>query len=258
MTLLCGALHPDHWHQGYELMCTMTIFTPAPLNLLSLDLFLKLLTGEWTMEELFKQHDLLEFSAYLLVVMKPMFLHCAWAPLPTFQGTCEDSHLRDEKGTRYFAIRLPLSTITYGECTLALQELIDTWRDPLGLCRALVQVGKGLCVALERTLTQNTPKLRTIVHIPVTVQFPSFADEAGLIEYVTFRVVAVTYRLGDQISSGHYRTALKTPNGWMAYDDGVIPDRLTSLDHTIQSQVVFVWLTRTMEAAVADDPTSLT
>ena len=225
-------------------MTHLTHCTPAPLTLLDLSFFLELLTGDWTEEDLLRQHDTLDFSIFLLGLLKPKFLHCAWAPLPVFTGTCEDTHLRDEKGTSHMAIRLPLSLIPTDACTL--KDLVNVWHDPLGLCRALTQVGQGLCLALERSLTLGQAKLQTQVQIPDTVRFPYFADLSGNVAHATYEIVAVAYHIGPQITSGHYRAALKTTAGWLNYDDGRLPEKINSLTPCIQSQVVFIWLTRSL------------
>ena len=245
LALCCQAADPSHWLCGYDLLDFMTILSPHPLDLCASGLLENLLSGEWTMQALNRQHDLLEFAEFMLKTMQPAFVSGAWAPLPMMTGDqMQDTHLQEEKGLEHTALRLSLTPDL--SLVLHLQTLLDIWHDHLGLCRLLHKAAPGLCLAIDRSQAGNR-KLTHSVMIPEVLEVPCFDPIKKGILKVTYRVVGLAIHLGDNPCAGHYRSALKATNGWFLYDDGQLPEKHDTLPKWTHSLVVFVWLQRQAE-----------
>ena len=78
ITLLCQCLLPSKWMYGFELMRGLCQWNPLPLNLRVFQPFLWLLFGDFTVDDLSRQQDILEFTSFLIDRMRPTFLSCSW------------------------------------------------------------------------------------------------------------------------------------------------------------------------------------
>jgi hypothetical protein len=90
---------------------------------------------------------------------------------------------------------------------------------------------------------------RLILHSNI-IQFPCFADATGVISFLPFHLVAVTFHLGHSPNSGHHRAALRYRGGWLVYDDNRLPDHITTLTDEILSNATMFWLVRPNATAV--------
>ena len=242
--LLCEAVNPDVWLQGFGMMVALTLFTPEPLDIRHMSSFLELLTQGWSVDDLMVQHDLIEFGQFLLFKLQPSFLSGHWAPLPLLNGTAlGDTHLWSEKGCNCAAIALPL--IDVNQDSVNLQTLVHQWHDALGLCKLLSQASSALCLCLERATEIDTPKLQTKVLIDEMIAFPTYDLTNEDYTWTTYTPVGLAVHLGHTIRSGHYRAILKQDSTWYAYDDGKVPERRPNIPPFVESNVVFIWLVRT-------------
>ena len=79
ITLCSDTLVSSQWGDGYALMKLLTTLSPVPVDLSATPSFLELLRGEWTKVSLLQQQDMIEFSNFMLSVMRPRFVNGAWA-----------------------------------------------------------------------------------------------------------------------------------------------------------------------------------
>ena len=254
MMLLCQARDPALWHLGFALLAMLTYFTPAPLDLSQEPAFLSLLTGEWTTQAFAHQQDLIEFSDYMMMRLKPGFVNGEWAPLPMLDGdNLDDTHLRAEKGLRHTSIRLSVPNTS--DAPISVCHLIQTWHDVQGLCRLLREASTGLCVALDRSCNETQVKLTLHVHIPEFLSFPWFEPISKTILWVQYQVIGVAVHHGTSLKSGHYQCALRAPGTWFIYDDGQLPTKCAVLPDVFHCNAVYLWLVR---QSVASTPAAST
>eukprot|EP00435_Cladocopium_sp_Y103_P014060 s4171_g3.t1 len=253
MTLWCNALRVDQWDRGFELMTLVTQWTAIPVNILVSSELHAVLFSPWGPESLQRQQDMLDFVYHLLLNMRPHFLGCEWKPQLSVLNLLEGTYHSDEKGHMVQPILLRLTHPDLASCTL--QSLVLAWHDSQGLCRALTKACPALCLAIDRAVDIDGPpytrkSLQQIDLADGALSMPVFSPDAT-INFITFRIVAVTFHIGLQPSTGHYRSALFNGVQWYAYDDGRLPDVYPTLPSDVLQQINFVWL---VAADRTDDP----
>ena len=222
--------------------------TLLPLNVLT---HLSYIMEPWlTADRQHKQHDINEFLSHLLFVLKPSFLNMEWWPKWTLPGgPSQDQNLEDlARGNKWDALTLPLPIINDADsCTL--QSLIQQWHDPLGMSNVLTTASRGLVIHINRQ--QDTVKdLRPVTLHPFSVELPFSASYAAPITWNRYQIQAITYHIGMQVTSGHYRTLVKTVRAvqdsqvveWMNYEDSRLPDRMTEPSNFQLKNLVLLWL----------------
>eukprot|EP00435_Cladocopium_sp_Y103_P000521 s4664_g1.t1 len=212
MTLWCHALDVKEWDRGFELMTLVTQWTAMPLNVLHSPELHAVLFQPWGPGSLQRQQDMLDFIYHLLMNMRPHFLGCEWKPQLSTLNLLEGTRHADEKG----------------------------------LCRALTKACPALCFAIDRAIDLPGPpytrkSLQQIELSDGVISMPVFANDASVV-FHPFRIVAVTFHIGLQPASGHYRSALFNGTQWYLYDDGKLPDIHTTLPADVLQQLNFVWL----------------
>ena len=248
-TLLCQGLHPHHWTFGYELLRGICQWNPVPLNLRVFQPFLWLLFRAFTEQDLLTQQDILEFTAFILDRLAPTFISCQWRT--RFQHVTQVSHpiLDSEKGDRYAPILIRFIDFAAAQCTL--EALLSHWHDPSGLCRACVKARDCLTLMFDRHIEgQNRKCLQRFILHSTIIQFPCFADATGVISFLPFHLVAVTFHLGHSPHNGHHRVALRYRGGWLVYDDNRLPDHIPTLTDEILCNATMFWLVRLNAMAV--------
>ena len=129
-TLTAGTLDPQWWPLGgFELFRSVTAISGIPLNLLTFQPFLWLLTDGWTIADMDRQQDVAEFAHWFLQRTKPLFVNCAWVARFMRGGLESDPSVSHEKGHPHGLIQLPLFDPLAQTCSL--QNLIDSWHDDL-------------------------------------------------------------------------------------------------------------------------------
>eukprot|EP00435_Cladocopium_sp_Y103_P074212 s151_g47.t1 len=137
----------------------------------------------------------------------------------------------------------------------SLQNLVLSWHDSQGLCRALTKAGPALCLAIDRAVDiQGPPYTRkSLQQIDISdgsLSMPVLAPDAT-VTFHPFQIIAVTFHIGLNPASGHYRSALYNGSQWYLYDDGRLPDIHTSLPADVLQQINFVWLVSTDRTGAA-------
>ena len=244
LTLQCDGLMPGCWTMGFQLMKLLTIWSPAPIDVMANTAFLELLDGDtWGPADINKQQDLLDFICFLLPLLQPTFLHCGWITRLGLLSDVSDLRIKDEKGHQFQPLRLGLTDFTLTMSTL--QTLVNSWHDTSGFCRAFEEDSRCKCIAIERVLPPHNVKcLQKICLGDDTLQIPIFTS-MGTVIHKQFYISAVIFHIGSNTSSGHYRCAVKQHNLWYIYDDGRLPDQCSALSDLILTQLCLVWIQST-------------
>ena len=109
-TLTAGTLDPQWWPLGgFELFRSVTAISGIPLNLLTFQPFLWLLTDGWTIADMDRQQDVAEFAHWFLQRTKPLFVNCAWVARFMRGGLENDPSVSHEKGHPHGLIHCPFS-----------------------------------------------------------------------------------------------------------------------------------------------------
>lgn len=137
----------------------------------------------------------------------------SWWPKWTLPGgPAQEQNLEDiARGNKWDALTLPLPTPS-GDGFLTLQTLIHKWHDPLGMSHVLTTASQGLVIHLNRQ--QDTVKdLRPVNLASLTIDLPISAMYDEPITWTRYQIQAITYHIGMEVTSGHYRTMVKTVKG---------------------------------------------
>jgi len=240
-TLTAGTLDPQWWPLGgFELFRSVTAISGIPLNLLTFQPFLWLLTDGWTITDMDRQQDVAEFAHWFLQRTKTLFVNCAWVARFMRGGMENDPSVSHEKGHPHGLIQLPIFDAHAPTCSL--QNLIDSWHDDLGLCRSATQVGRTIVLSISRFLPDTTQKCAQKIVFSNTVKFPSFIDGSSDVHHFQYLISGFIFHLGQTPYSGHYQAAIRCRNKWFLYEDGQLPEQCIDLpDHILQNTVLF-WL----------------
>ena len=70
-----------------------------------------------------------------------------------------------------------------------------------------------------------------------------------MINFLHFRIAAVTFHIGESPHCGHHRAALKYHGNWMVYDDNRLPDIVPQLNDKILRNLTMMWLIQSNDTA---------
>ena len=92
--------------------------------------------------------------------------------------------------------------------------------------------------------------LRRVNLNPFSVELPFSESYTAPITWNRYQIQAITYHIGMQVMSGHYRTLVKTVKvvqgsqvvEWMNYEDSRLPDRMTEPSNFQLKNLVLLWL----------------
>ena len=248
LSQVVGAEAPD-WNDAGRFQQTCFESTLLPLNVLT---HLSHIMEPWlTDERLQKQHDINEFLSHLLHFLQPSFLNMEWWPKwtlpvePTQPPTLDDGGSIG-RGNKWDALTLtfPPFSISDVDC-LSLQTLIHQWHDPLGMCNVFTHHSRGVVIHINRQ--QDTVKdLRQVDLQSLSVILPVSPTHDAPIDWIRYSIEAITYHIGMQVTSGHYRTMVRTQQttveGWFNYEDSKLPDQKTAPTNFQLKNLVLVWL----------------
>ena len=248
LSQVMGVEAPD-WNDKGRFQQTCFESTLLPLNVLT---HLSHIMEPWlTDERLQKQHDINEFLSHLLHFLQPSFLNMEWWPKwtlpvePTQPPTLDDGGSIG-RGNKWDALTLtfPPFSISDVDC-LSLQTLIHQWHDPLGMCNVLTHHSRGVVIHINRQ--QDTVKdLRQVDLQSLSVILPVSPTHDAPIDWIRYSIEAITYHIGMQVTSGHYRTMVRTQQttveGWFNYEDSKLPDQMTAPTNFQLKNLVLVWM----------------
>ena len=188
----------------------------------------------------------MDFLCHLLLQTKPRFINGGWTSFLAWKQNLADTELASECGHISQPIRMQFADIHATECSL--KSLIEHWHDGPGFHRGLTQVSTGICITIDRVLDLSSPPYshKCMQRLQISdgwIQLPVHPLE-GDTQWFWYSVVAVCFHIGDQVSSGHYRTAIHCKDDWFLYDDNALPTKVTSLSNFVLSQITVIWLAR--------------
>lgn len=246
-TLQAGALDPGWWPLGgFELFRSVTAISGLPLNLLIFQPFLWLLNDGWTIADMDRQQDVVEFAHWFLLRTMPVFVNCEWAARFLRDGMENEPHVQHESGHRFGIIQLPMTTSID---TCSLQNLIDLWHDSQGICRAAAQDGRVLIISISRFLPGTVRKNLQKIEFAHNVSFPCFIGDTAEIQHCQYNISGFIYHLGATPHTGHYRGAIYCQHKWYLYEDGRLPDKYDVIPDFVLQNTVLFWL---MPLRIAD------
>ena len=229
-----GPLQDSQWEILPEVFGQLLTDAPAePMLLWSNGPWLTLLQS-W--DKPFEQHDLVDFAHFLLSQVSPCFASNLWEA-----RVDADAQVRTvDGGSHHCPVRLYLSDGSKRDET-ALQDLITTWSlESYGL-QALSGVSDMLCLQIDRFDQSGNKCFRKLVWSS-PVFLPYFTGATMEVDKVPFEVTAVSFHLGDDSSSGHYRTALWDGEVWYLLDDDAPPAATPVLPDKILRNCCLLWL----------------
>jgi len=229
------------WHMGLDLLEVMTQWTPMPVSLYDLPQFRCLFPGgDWGLDKLDQQCDLVEFTSHILLLMEPTFVNNLWVPQPTILADFAGTMLQDEKGHKLQPITMNLIDPLSDRCIFT--DIVLHWHDSRGYCRSLLEASDVCCIAINRVYSTVQGKCHQQIDFQTgLVQMPYF-DETRTVQWKSFRIIAIAFHIGERATSGHWRTALFHHHRWFAYDDGMLPVQYPELPIAIQKQAILIWL----------------
>ena len=241
VSIVSSNLAASAWRSGFELLQTLTAWTPLPLTLYNLAPFDALFPGgDWGKGEKDRQNDLIDFTSHILMQMAPQFVNHVWVPQPALLQSYVGTELQDEKGHELQPVTLPIFDITLDHCTFT--DLIQHWHNSSGLRRSFSEASAALCFAIDRRVPPHFRKCNQIVDLQHgLIQIPYFNADSQVC-WKNYRIAALAFHIGQTARSGHWRAALFHCNRWFVYDDGKLPEQMSELTIDIQRQVNLIWL----------------
>ncbi|CAE7427449.1 L96 [Symbiodinium sp. CCMP2592] len=169
---------------------------------LAAQLVLRAYLRQWSFDD--RQHDAAEFT---LVLLSSLGLSMpAWeARFDTPEGT----RVRHAGGA-------PIALTLRSEAC-SLQTLLEDWSaHELVTVHALTSKDGPVLLHLARNAdafkNQVPISIASIIRVPVFV-------EGTRVVWTDYQVCSIVEHLGEAVTSGHYRSVLKMPDGWMLTDD---------------------------------------
>lgn len=239
--VLLWTVTEDSWVRGYDLIRDLTEMTLQPIDPSQHPVLKSLLLGVWPSLDEFEQRDANELVTVLLPRLAPAFHFNDWLTRLSFLGECADTHLRDEHGPTHGVVSINIEALQTHECTV--QELVDSWHDPSGLCRAFRCPGRGLVLNLDRTHENGLATTRVDL-TSLNFHIPVFHDQDGHTKPAHYTICSIVYHIGDCMTSGHYRAALRCRDCWRRYEDGRLPDEEAAPTLHSHEQIVQIWACR--------------
>ena len=247
VTICSNGLGTGLWNDDGKLMETVTKPSPFPLTLSIHKAFRDIFISWGNHCSISQQQDAKEFLDFLLGMLQPKF----WSG-----GTCPAWAVSDftvesfqEKGSRW----MPLSLQAPANHDTTLQALIETWFDSAGFQFALQFRGKATAIHLNR-FSDETCRIKTysLIQMPadLCVKLPHHivtrmdTKDVANVQWYDYDIRGLTWHQGESAYTGHYRTLLKTEEGWKHYDDNVPPAKEPVLQDFILKRCNLIWLTR--------------
>ncbi|CAE7678489.1 unnamed protein product, partial [Symbiodinium necroappetens] len=127
----------------------------------------------------------------------------------------------------------------------SLQALVHDWSSQ-GYVHAVVMQAGPLLLHIVRNAEAG--KNCTRVFLEATVRIPFFVEGVS-VEWRPYKVVSVVEHHGASVDSGHYRSLLKTSDGWLHSDDSIVAaPALWSAER--EALMYLLWLVPAQEAGV--------
>eukprot|EP00438_Fugacium_kawagutii_P025294 Skav224675 [mRNA] locus=scaffold4044:164743:170382:+ [translate_table: standard] len=240
-TLLISHLPSGGWERGAQLFEKLVFFTPQPLFVVEDSDFQAAFRGFWT--EFNVEADAFDFTDQMLLALRPRLLCNGWTTQQEFKGLAKDTELASLKSPDLVPVQLNVFPFHAESCTLT--ALIGAWHDVGGFPKGLLQPSHSVVLSVPRTNDDGTQtNMMQILECDATFTMPYFQDLTGTFLHQAYVTVGLTFHLGQNALRGHYRTALRVTNGWLAYEDGRAPTFWKGLQLPSHAMVVLIWAIR--------------
>ena len=185
---------------------------------------LDVVTRGWTFDG--NQHDSAEFLSAILLNL-PGIQICSWET----RSPMEEGYVVDEEGLSPIFLATPLAN--------DLQTMIDQWSRQTP-ARALITAERYAILALPRYVgdgkNSNPIRLQEMLSLPV------FEAAGSELIWHSYFLRAGVIHLGEEPTSGHYRSLISKETQWFLADDSHPPTACNLSDSTITGNVYLLLL----------------
>ena len=181
-------------------------------------------TRGWTFDG--NQHDSAEFLSATLLNL-PGIQVCSWET----RSPMEAGYVVDEEGLSPIFLAAPLAD--------DLQAMINQWSNQTPV-HALITAERYALLALPRYVGEG--KNSSPIRLQETLSLPVFEAEGSALSWHSFLLRAGVIHLGEETTSGHYRSLIRTESQWFLADDSRPPTACNLNDPMITGNVYLLLL----------------
>ena len=181
-------------------------------------------TRGWTFDG--NQHDSAEFLSAILLNL-PGIQVCSWET----RSPMDAGYVVDEEGLSPIFLAAPLAD--------NLQAMIDQWSNQTPV-HALITAERYALLALPRYVGEG--KNGSPIRLQETLSLPVFEAEGSALTWHSFLLRAGVIHLGEETTSGHYRSLIRTEAQWFLADDSRPPAACNLNDPMITGNVYLLLL----------------
>ena len=182
------------------------------------------ITRGWTFDG--SQHDSAEFLSAILPNL-PGFQVCSWET----RSPMEAGYVVDDEGLSPIFLAAPLAA--------DLQAMINQWSNQTPV-HAMITAERYAVLALPRYV--GAGKNSSPIRLQETLSLPVFEAEGSDLSWHSFGLRAGVTHIGEETTSGHYRSFIRTATQWFLADDSRPPTACNLNDPTITSNVYLLLL----------------
>ena len=184
------------------------------------------ITRGWTFDG--NQQDAAEFLSAILPNLSGIQV-CCWET----RSPMEAGYVVDEEGLSPIFLNVPLAE--------DLQTMINGWSNQTPV-RALVNAEKFVFLALPRYAGDG--KNSSSIRLPEMLSLPAFEGEGSVLTWQSFLLRAGVIHLGEEPTSGHYRSLIRAEAQWYLADDSRPPTACQLNDSAITGNIYLLLLER--------------
>ncbi|OLQ02824.1 hypothetical protein AK812_SmicGene14277 [Symbiodinium microadriaticum] len=181
-------------------------------------------TRGWTFDG--NQHDSAEFLSAILLNL-PGIQVCSWET----RSPMAEGYVVDEEGLSPIFLAAPLAD--------NLQAMINQWSNQTPV-HALITAERYALLALPRYVGES--KNSSPIRLQETLSLPVFEAEGSALTWHSFILRAGVIHLGEETTSGHYRSLIRTEAQWFLADDSRPPTACNLNDPMITGNVYLLLL----------------
>ena len=181
-------------------------------------------TRGWTFDG--NQHDSAEFMSAILPNL-PGLQVCGWET----RSPMEAGYVVDEEGLSPIFLSAPMVD--------SLQSMIEQWSRQLPI-RALITAERFVLLALPRYVGEG--KNSNPIRLQETLSLPVFEAAGSDIAWHSFSLRAGVIHLGEEPTSGHYRSLISNASQWFLADDSRPPTACSLTDSLITGNAYLLLL----------------
>ncbi|OLP91680.1 LINE-1 retrotransposable element ORF2 protein [Symbiodinium microadriaticum] len=185
---------------------------------------LSAITRGWTFDG--SQHDSAEFLSAILLNLPGMQV-CSWET----RSPMEAGYVVDEEGLSPIFLAAPFAA--------DLQAMINQWSNQKPV-HAMITAERFAILALPRYV--GAGKNSSPIRLQETLSLPVFEAEGSALSWHSFSLRARVIHIGEETTSGHYRSLIRTATQWFLADDSRPPTVCNLNDPMITGNVYLLLL----------------